>query len=104
MKRHLHTLAIGAALLVIPGAILAETAPAMAPMKPAAMDATMLCRPAAAQEKATAMMGTKGMVCKSMAPMMKGGMMMVPSTKSAADKVWMNWLQQSLLVPRAGDA
>ena len=104
MKSPLSALALGAALLAIPGAILAAAAPAMAPMKPAAMDATMLCRPAAANEKTTAMMGTKGIVCKSMDKMMKGGMMMVPSTKSPADKVWMNWLQQSLMVPRAGDA
>jgi hypothetical protein len=103
MKSPLAALALGASLLAIPGAILAE-APAMAPMKPPAMGATMVCRPAATGEKATAMMGAKGIVCKSMAPMMKGGMMMVPDTKSAADKVWSNWLQQAVTVPRAGDA
>jgi len=76
----------------------------MAPMKPVAMDATMLCRPAMANEKATAMMGSKGIVCKSMDKMMKNGMMMVPDTKSASDKAWRDWLQSAMMIPRAGDA
>ncbi len=103
MKSPLAAIALGAALLAIPGAILAAST-AMAPMKPPAMAPTMMCRPAMGSEKATAMMGDKGIVCKSMAPMMKGGMMMVPDTKSAADKVWQSWLQQSMQIPRAGDA
>jgi hypothetical protein len=98
MKSPLAALAIGAALLAIPAATRADDQ-AMAPMKPAAMDATMLCRPATATEKPTAMMGTQGIVCKSMDKMMKDGMMMVPDTKSASDKAWRTWLDSALLIP-----
>lgn len=101
MNIRLAALAIGASLLVLPSTTSADVA--MHGMKPVLMDATMLCRPAMAHEKPTAMMGTKGIVCKSMAGMMKGGMMMVPDTKSPADKAWEHWLEQSLLVPRSGD-
>lgn len=101
MKTPLAALAICTALLALPATTSADVA--MHGMKPVPMDATMLCRAALPHEKPTAMMGTKGIVCKSMAGMMKGGMMMVPDTKSAADKAWDHWLEQSLLVPRAGD-
>ena len=67
-----------------------------------AMDATMMCRPAAAGEKPTAMMGSKGIVCKSMA--MKGGHM-GPNTKgmSAAqtDAAWRKWIQEMMLIQSA---
>jgi hypothetical protein len=103
MKTLLSTIAVGAAVLLIPVAILAQGSPAMAPMKPAPTGATVLCRAAAPNEKANAALGTTSLVCKSMAPMMKGGMMMVPSTNSSADSVWMDWIQQSLNVPYSGD-
>jgi hypothetical protein len=65
------------------------------------MDATMMCRPAAAGEKPTAMMGTKGIVCKSMSGMMKGGHM-GPDVKgmSAAqtDAAWRKWVQDQILI------
>lgn len=119
MKSTLGALAIAGTLLAICAATLAQSpappaspvaapsvaAPsAMAPMKPPPTAATMMCRPAAPSEKTTAMMGTTGVVCKSMDKMMTNGMMMVPDTKSAADKVWTNWVQQAISVPRAGDA
>jgi hypothetical protein len=69
----------------------------MAPMKPPANSATMLCRPAAQSEKPTAMMGSTGIVCKPM--VMQSGMMMVPNTKTPADQPWQNWLNSALLVP-----
>ncbi|MDB5094162.1 MAG: hypothetical protein JWO85_2263 [Candidatus Eremiobacteraeota bacterium] len=120
MKSPLAALLVGAALLAIPGAALAQpstepapaagpaTAPAaapamapsaMAPMKPPSNGATMLCRPATQGEKPTAMMGSTGIVCKTMDKMMQNGMMMVPNTKSAADGAWQGWLTQALLVP-----
>jgi hypothetical protein len=68
------------------------------------MKSTMMCRPAIAKEKPTAMMGATGIVCKSMDKMMQNGMMMVPNTKSASDKAWTDWLTQSLVIPSAGDA
>lgn len=103
MKLPLMAFAIGAALLAIPAASLADTAmaPAMAPMKPTATDATMLCRAATAKEKPTAMMGDQGLVCKSLDKMMKNGMMMIPDTKTDADKTWKSWLEQALTVPSA---
>jgi hypothetical protein len=120
MKSPLAALLVGAALLAIPGAALAQpsmgpapaagpaTAPAaapamapsaMAPMKPPSNGATMLCRPATQGEKPTAMMGSSGIVCKTMDKMMQNGMMMVPNTKSAADGAWQGWLTQALLIP-----
>lgn len=66
-----------------------------------AMDATMLCRPAAANEKPTAMMGSKGIVCKSMAKMMASGHM-GPNTKgmdaAKVDAAWRAWLEQAMQV------
>ena len=110
MKFPLSALALGAALLAMPAAALADTAmssthdamtPAMAPHKAAASDATMLCRPAAAGEKPNAMAGTKPLTCKSLAPMMQHGMMMVPKTTTEADKAWNAWLDHALEVPSA---
>jgi hypothetical protein len=68
-------------------------------MKPPSNGATMLCRPATQSEKPTAMMGSTGIVCKTMDKMMQSGMMMVPNTKSAADDNWKQWLNSALLVP-----
>ncbi|MDB5040105.1 MAG: hypothetical protein JWN27_831 [Candidatus Eremiobacteraeota bacterium] len=122
MKSPLAALLVGAALLAIPGATLAQptygpaaspaVAPAsppamapaaagsaMAPMKPAPNGATMLCRPAAQGEKPTAMMGSTGIVCKKMDAMMQNGMMMVPNTKSASDDTWKSWLNSALVIP-----
>jgi hypothetical protein len=121
MKSPLAALLVGAALLAFPGATLAQptTAPgapppvtpgsppamapastgAMAPMKPAPNGATMLCRPAAQGEKPTAMMGSTGIVCKTMDKMMQNGMMMVPNTKSASDDAWRQWLNQAMFIP-----
>ena len=100
----LAALGIGAMLLSCPLVASADTAmaPAMSGMKHDATDATMLCRPAAAGEKPTAMMGDKGIVCKMMTKMMKNGMMMVPATKSSeADKAWKAWLESAMSIPTA---
>lgn len=63
------------------------------------MDATLMCRPATKTEKPDAMMGSKGLVCKSMA-----GMPM-PNTKgmdkAASDKAWQDWLDHAMLIPAA---
>ena len=93
----LAVLALGATMLATPLAAPADTAmaPAMAPMK----TTPMLCRPATASEKPTAMMGDKGLVCKSLAKMVKNGMMMVPDTKSDGDKAWKDWLEQAMDIP-----
>ncbi|HEY4439698.1 MAG TPA: hypothetical protein VGN14_04545 [Candidatus Elarobacter sp.] len=110
MKSFLTAAALGVALLALPGAAFADTsmssahdamAPAMAPHKAAANDATMLCRPAAAGEKANATAGSKPLICKSLEPMMQHGMMMVPKTTSTADKAWNAWLEHALDVPAA---
>jgi hypothetical protein len=72
---------------------------AMAPMKPPSNSATMLCRPATQGEKPTAMMGSTGIVCKTMDKMMQNGMMMVPNTKSTSDDNWKSWLNSALFIP-----
>jgi hypothetical protein len=66
-----------------------------------AKDATMLCRPAAGTEKPAAMMGTKGIVCKSMSSMMKGGHMGPVTTGMSAaqtDAAWRKWIQDAMLI------
>jgi hypothetical protein len=69
-----------------------------------AMDATMMCRPSMTKEKPMAMMGEKGMVCKSMDKMMAGGHM-GPDVKgmSAAqtDAAWRAWIEQAMQVQSA---
>jgi hypothetical protein len=66
-----------------------------------AKDATMLCRPAAAGEKPAAMMGTKGIVCKSMAGMMKNGHMGPVTTGMSAaqtESAWEKWIHDAMLI------
>ena len=66
-----------------------------------AMNATMLCRPSMTTEKPMAMMGDKGMVCKSMAKNMVNGHM-GPNTKgmdaAQTNAAWERWVQQSMLI------
>ena len=66
MKNSIASIACAAALLALGSAALADDAMAKpgAMAKPETTMATMLCRPAAAGEKASAMMGTSGLVCK----------------------------------------
>ena len=70
-----------------------------------AKDATMLCRAAAAGEKPTATMGSKGIVCKPTSSMMKGGHM-GPDTKgmnaAQTDAAWRKWIEDMLLIQSAG--
>jgi hypothetical protein len=69
-----------------------------------AMDAQWMCRPAMSAEKPTAMMGAKGITCKSMDGMMKGGHM-GPDVKgmSAAqtDAAWRAWVQDAMMIQSA---
>jgi hypothetical protein len=103
MKNTLALLAVCTGLIALPATALA--ADTMMKASPMAMDATMLCRPAMAGEKATAMMGTKGIVCK-MLPKMAPGKMMGPGMKadSAAseDAMWQHWLMEMMAVPMSG--
>jgi hypothetical protein len=92
-------------LLAAAAAVVILGAPALAMdamTKPSPMDATMMCRPATKTEKPEAMMGTKGIVCKSMDKTMAH---MGPNTKgmdkAATDKAWADWLQNAMLIPSA---
>lgn len=112
MNKRLAVLALGAGLFAMPSIAAAQAAPdaaaspsGMAPMKPPANSATMLCRPATASEKPNAAMGSQPLVCKSMT--MSGGMMMIPDAKAMkssndTDRAWRDWLTQSLVVPTGG--
>lgn len=88
-------LAAALAVVVIGVPVLAVNA------KHSAMEATMLCRPAMASEKPMAMMGSKGMECKSMDSMMKNGHM-GPNVKGMTgpqtDAAWQAWIQQQMLI------
>jgi len=91
-------------LLAAAAAVVIFGAPALAMdsmMKAGPMDATMLCRPATKGEKPEAMMGSKGIVCKTMDKTMTH----MPNTKgmdkAATDKAWQDWLQNGMLVPSA---
>jgi hypothetical protein len=88
-------------LLAAAAAIVVFGTPALAydAMKSNAMDATMMCRPATAAEKPAAMMGSKGMVCKSMA----GAMGTMPKGNTATDKQWRAWIEQAMMIPLSGN-
>jgi len=94
MKKTVLAVAAAVALLAVPALAKHDKA----------MDATMLCRPAMTAEKPMAMMGTKGMTCKSMDTMMKNGHM-GPDVKgmSAAqtDAAWRAWIEQAMQVQSA---
>jgi hypothetical protein len=97
-------------LLAAAGAVVLFGAPALAMDAMMghgnAMEATMLCRPAAAGEKPGAMMGSKGLVCKSMDKMMMAGGHMGPNTagmsKADTDAAWQKWLHQAMLIQSNG--
>lgn len=94
MKKTILAAAAAVALLAVP---------ALAAMDKA-MDATMMCRPAVAGEKPMAMMGTKGMVCKSMAKMMSGGHMgpdVKGMTAAQTDAAWRAWIEQMTQIQSA---
>jgi hypothetical protein len=110
VKKSLISAAFACAALAMPGLALADDAmgghDAMSAKPPATM-ATMLCRPAAAGEKPTAMMmGDKktAIVCKPMNPamMMKKGSgpdLSKALTTEQVDAAWRAYIQSVILVP-----
>lgn len=96
MKNLLTMLAMCSGLVAIPGAIFAADA-----MSSAAMDATMMCRPAMSGEKATAMMGSKAIVCKAIPkmPMSKMGPDTTGMDSAQAAAAWHRWLSLMMAVP-----
>ena len=71
-----------------------------------AMDAQWMCRPAMTKEKPTAMMGTKGIECKSMDSMMKGGHMgpnVAGMSAAQTDAAWRAWIQDAVMIPASGN-
>jgi hypothetical protein len=105
MKNTLALLAVCTGLIALPASALAADTMMKASPSPMAMHATMMCRPAMAGEKATAMMGTEGIVCKTL-PKMAPGKMMGPGTKAdsaaAEDAAWQKWLSEMMAVPSSG--
>jgi hypothetical protein len=99
MKKTL--LAAAAAVVMFGGPALAADTASPGPMAKPAMEATMMCRPAMKGEKPMAMMGDKGMVCKTM----KMTPTMGPDTKgmtaAQADAAWRAWLTQQMNVQSA---
>jgi hypothetical protein len=85
-------------LVALPGAIFA--ADSMSNMSPA-MDATMMCRAAMSGEKPSAMMGSKGIVCKSIPkmPMSKMGPDTTGMNSAQAAAAWHRWLSLMMAVP-----
>jgi hypothetical protein len=95
MKKTLTLIAVCSGLVAMPFATFADS------MSATSMDGTMMCRAAMTGEKPTAMMGSKGIVCKSMPKMMPAKM--GPDTKgmdaAAADAAWRKWLTEMMAVP-----
>jgi hypothetical protein len=102
MTKRLFTAALACAALAMPAAALADDAmggnamshDAMANAKPA----TMMCRPAAAGEKATATMtnGSKtALVCKPIS--MDKMKTMMP--KGADEAAWRQFVEQAIMIP-----
>jgi hypothetical protein len=96
MKNLLAMLAMCSGLVAIPGAIFAADA-----MSSQAVDATMMCRPAMSGEKATAMMGSKAIVCKAIPkmPMSKMGPDTTGMDATQAAAAWHRWLSLMMAVP-----
>jgi hypothetical protein len=94
MKIALAMLAMCSGLLIIPVRIIADTSPALV--------ATMMCRAETTGEKPTAMMGSTGIVCKSMPrlPISKMGPNTTGMSGPATDAAWRRWLSQSMSVPQ----
>ncbi len=95
MKKML--LAAAAAVVGLGTAALADDAMMKAPM----MQATMMCRPAMKSEKPEAMMGNKGMTCKTMSGKM--GPDTTGMDKAATDKAWRAWIEQAMMIPLSGN-
>jgi hypothetical protein len=93
MKRLIYAAAAAAALA-------AAAVPALA-KHDKAMEAQWMCRPAMASEKPTAMMGTKGIECKSMDAMMasaKKGPNIKGMTAAQVDAAWRAWLTEQVVI------
>lgn len=95
MKKLVLAAALAVAVISVP--VIAVNA------KHSPMQATMLCT-AMASEKPMAMMGTKGMECKSMSSMMKNGHMgpdVKGMTAAQTDAAWQAWIQQQMMIQAA---
>jgi hypothetical protein len=90
-------------LLAAAATIVMFAAPALAKdaMTKPAMEATMMCRPAMAGEKPTGMMGTKGVVCKTMKMTPHMGPDTKGMTQAQADAAWRAWLEQMMNIQSA---
>jgi hypothetical protein len=105
MKKSLLSAAFACAALAMPGLALADDTMSHGAMAPKM--ATMICRPAAAGEKPTAMMmGTEktGMVCKPLAmdKMMKKGSgpnLSHALTAEQVDAAWRDFIQSAVSIP-----
>lgn len=90
---------LGAAAVLAFMAVPAFASPDMA------MDASMMCRAAMPKEKPMAMMGTKGMVCKTMDTKMMMSPKMGPKVAgmdaAKTDAAWRAWVQEMLLIQSA---
>jgi hypothetical protein len=92
MKRLIYAAAAAAALIA--------AVPALAKTDKA-MEAQWMCRPAMTAEKPTAMMGDKGITCKSMDKMMasaKKGPDIKGMSAAQVDAAWRAWLTQQVIV------
>jgi hypothetical protein len=106
MKKSLLSAAFACAALAMPGLALADDAMTGHDAMAAPKMATMVCRPAAAGEKPSAMMmgGKTGLVCKpvAMEKMMKKGAGPDLSHALSADQVdaaWRQFIQQAVAIP-----
>jgi len=90
------------AIFLAAGAVVALGVPALAmdAMAKPAM-ATMMCRPALAGEKSTAMMGAKGVVCKNMKMNPHIGPDTKGMTQAQADAAWRAWLTEMMNIQSA---
>lgn len=107
MKNTLAMLTLCTGIIAIPAMSLAADTMMKASPMPSAMEATMMCRPAMSGEKATAMMGSKGIVCK-MLPKMAPGAMMGPNVKgmtaAQTEAAWEKWISSQMMLPMNGGA
>jgi len=110
VKKTMMASALACAVLAVPGLALADDTSSHDAMAKSPMTATMLCRPAMANERGTAMMmaNKTALVCKTVDPAMMAAMkkkagLDAPGALSAeqADAAWRAFVESVVTIPAA---
>jgi hypothetical protein len=101
MKTIVSCALFAATMFGIPAIAAAADDAMMKPAMPNGM-ATMMCRPAQTGEKATAMMGKKAIVCKTIDMGKMDAMKKSMDAMPGGDKLYQQWMQDFNITPFSG--